>query len=64
MAGDDLIWYFTNPKCPFEVQVDPGMNSLFLISTDEQADYVHAKTVDEAVETVTRWLHLDTPPSD
>ena len=59
LPGDDLVWYFTRPGCPFEVQVDPGIGAMFLISTDEQPGYAEPASVEEAVGVVRRWLHLD-----
>ena len=58
-CGDDLVWYFTRPGCPFEVQVDPGIETLFLISTDEKPGYAEPMTVTEALGVVREWLHLN-----
>ena len=58
LSGDDLIWYFTTPGCPFEVQLDPGIDTLFLLGTDEHPDYVQADDVSRAAETIEAWLRL------
>ncbi|MEZ0255730.1 MAG: hypothetical protein ACAI37_10670, partial [Chthoniobacter sp.] len=58
LAGDTLVWYFTRPGCRFEVQVDPGIDTLFLIGTDERSGYEEPNTVDEAVYVMARLLYL------
>jgi phytanoyl-CoA hydroxylase len=58
MPGDDFIWYFTHPGCKFEVQVDPNLDTLFIISTDEHPGYFYARTIEQAADTIERWLHL------
>lgn len=59
LAGDTLVWYFQRPGCPFEVQVDPPLEGLFLISTDERNGYEEPKTMEEAVAVMKRLLHLE-----
>ena len=58
MPGDDLIWYFTATDSPFEVQLDPGIDTLFLLSSDEHPEYVHAVDISQAAETMEGWLRL------
>ena len=58
MPGDDYIWFFKHPDCGFEAQVDPGIETLFLMSTDEAPGYVETDSIDEAMQTILRWLHI------
>ena len=56
---DDMIWWFTHPGCKFEVQVDPNNDTLFIMSTDEHAEYYYANTVEDAAAMIERWLHIN-----
>lgn len=61
LAGDTLVWWFTRPGCRFEVQVEPSLEGLFLIGTNERCGYEEPKTMDEAVTIMKTLLHLDQP---
>jgi phytanoyl-CoA hydroxylase len=58
ICGDDFIWYFTHPNCEFEVQVDPCIDTMFLIATPEHPYRFNARTIEQAADTIERWLHL------
>ncbi|HKC64581.1 MAG TPA: phytanoyl-CoA dioxygenase family protein [Pyrinomonadaceae bacterium] len=57
-GDDDLIWFFMHPDCQFEIQVEPGIDSMFTIETDEHSDRFDARTIEQAADTIERWLHL------
>lgn len=60
-ADDDGIWFFWEPAGEVEVQVESTTGMCpFLIETDETDERITANTVDQAIETLARLLHLKT----
>ena len=58
-ADDDGLWFFEQPACKFEVQVESSTGMCpFLIETDENAERFTASTITEAVDIVSKLLHL------
>lgn len=63
LSGDTLVWYFNRPGCRFEVQVDPGIDTMFLIGTDERSGHEYPNTIEEAVRVMETLLHLNPNPA-
>jgi hypothetical protein len=58
-ADDDGLWFFEQPTCKFEVQIESPMGMCpFLIETDETDGRFTTNSVDETVETLIKLLHL------
>lgn len=59
-ADDDGLWFFRHPDCEFEVQIEsPYGVCPFLIETMEHDERVEARTVEDVIATLKKWLHLD-----
>jgi hypothetical protein len=59
-TDDDGVWFFREPGCPYEVQIEStGGMCPFLIETDETDERFTAATVDEVVGEISSLLHLD-----
>ena len=58
-ADDDGVWFVTDPRSPFEVQLE-STNGMcpFLIETDETDQRWTASSVSEAVEILCSLLNL------
>ena len=57
--GDDGIWFFHQPDSEFEVQIESSSGMCpFLVETDESSTQFTANSIDEAVEILTKLLHL------
>jgi hypothetical protein len=58
-ADDDGLWFFQDPNSETEVQVESSMGMCpFLVETDESDVRLTVTSVDQAVETLARLLHL------
>jgi len=59
-ADDDGLWYFSQPKSAFEVQIESSDGMCpFLVETDETPDKVMANSIRDTVQTLAKLLHLD-----
>lgn len=67
-ADDDGLWFFRQPKSPFEVQIESTSGMCpFLIETDETPDRLTSNSVAETVQALAVLLHLPkegTSPDD
>ncbi len=60
-ADDDGLWFFEQPATEFEVQIESSTGMCpFLIETEENDATFTAVSVDEALATLTKLLHLGT----
>ena len=57
-CGDNFVWYFTQPSCPYTIQVDPEYNGLFLIATDEYPGYYSSTSIEDSADKICNMLHL------
>lgn len=58
-ADDDGLWFFQQPGCKYEVQVESSTGMCpFLIETDENEQRLTGSTVAETVEILAKLLHL------
>src|SRR6476469_8350116 len=61
-ADDDGLWFFTWPGSNFDVQIEsPNGMCPFLIESDEGDFRFNSNSVQGAVETLFKLLHLETP---
>jgi hypothetical protein len=59
-ADDDGIWYFDQPECEFQVQIEsPKGMCPFLVETDENDDRLRGRSVEETVKILIRLLHIN-----
>jgi hypothetical protein len=57
-ADDDGLWYFDQPASEFQVQIESSEGMCpFLVETDENADRMTGRSVEETVEILTL-LHI------
>lgn len=58
-ADDDGLWFFQEPNSEAEVQVESSMGMCpFVVETDDSDVRLTVTSVDQAVETLARLLHL------
>jgi hypothetical protein len=58
-ADDDGLWFFSQPNCPFEAQLEsPNGMCPFLIETEEHSKRVTANSVNETISVLTEYLRL------
>jgi hypothetical protein len=56
-ADDDGLWFFKLPGRKYEVQIESSFGVCpFLVETGRHGERHVAKTVDDVVDTVVRWL--------
>lgn len=61
-ADDDGLWFFAWPGSNFEVQIEsPNGMCPFLIESNEVDSRFNSNSVQDAVETLVKLLHLDMP---
>lgn len=58
-ADDDGLWFFTEPRSPYEVQIESSTGMCpFLIETDENDSRITTNSVEETVRALAELLHL------
>ena len=58
-VDDDGLWFFEQPASEFEVQIESSTGMCpFLIETDENDTRFTAASIEEALATITKLLHL------
>jgi hypothetical protein len=56
---DDGLWFFSQPRSPFEVQIESSNGMCpFLIETDETGQRFTAGSVNETIQILSQLLHL------